>query len=242
VASVRPSDPDASYRLAFPPNGRLDARATTVERLILTSYNLHRSQVVDEPDWVNSARFDILATAPDGAPVDGLSTMARIRALLRDRFGLRTHTEMREAQVYELDFARADHRLGPGLRPSTIDCEAAEKALQDARARGERPTIILCRASFSGGSDGVTVFRYGGRTMDQIAMALSNYAGRMVVDRTGLAGRFDMEVTFTTDVEPGSNAVSIFTAAQEQLGLKLEDRRTGIQVRVIDEVEPPEPN
>jgi hypothetical protein len=110
VASVRSSQPDARYRLGLLPNGRLDARAATVERLILTSYTLHESQVVDGPDWLDSERFDILATPPDGAPVDRVSTLARIRALLRDRFGLRTHTESRELSVYALVVARADGR------------------------------------------------------------------------------------------------------------------------------------
>jgi uncharacterized protein (TIGR03435 family) len=159
VASVRLSDPDASYRQAFLPTGRYEARAVTVKRLILTSYDLHESQVIDAPDWIDSDRFDIVATAPDGAAVDGYSALARIRALLGDRFSLRTHTEMRELPVYELTFAREDRSLGSGLHPSTIDCAAAEQALQEARDRGEFFRGVTCRASFSGQGNGVTVFR-----------------------------------------------------------------------------------
>jgi uncharacterized protein (TIGR03435 family) len=242
VASVRSSQPDARYRLGLLPNGRLDARAATVERLILTSYTLHESQVVDGPDWLDSERFDILATPPDGAPVDRVSTLARIRALLRDRFGLRTHTESRELSVYALVVARADGRLGSGLHASTVDCAAADQALQEARARGEFFTGVTCRGSIFSQADDALVLRYGAKSMSEMAEVLTPYVGRMVVDGTGLSGLFDMEVSFSQDPQPESDAVSIVTAVQEQLGLRLQERRTDARVLVIDRVERPAPN
>jgi len=78
--------------------------------------------------------------------------------------------------------------------------------------------------------------------MSEIAMALSPYVGRMVVDGTGLSGLFDMEVAFSRDPQTVSDAVSIFTAAEGQLGLKLENRRRDVMVLVVDEVERPSPN
>jgi uncharacterized protein (TIGR03435 family) len=78
--------------------------------------------------------------------------------------------------------------------------------------------------------------------MPELATILTPYAGRIVVDGTGLSGLFDMEVSFSQDPQPGSDAVSIFTAVQEQLGLRLQERRTDARVLVIDHVERPAPN
>ena len=241
VASIRPAT-EGRYGLRFLPDGSLSATAAVVERLVFTAYEVHPSQIVAAPKWVYEDPFDIQARSPQGAGAGRPEMLLRLQALLRDRFSMRTHRETRDADVYVLTFARSDKRLGKQLVPSTIDCAAAAAAWEEARSKGEIPTVRICNASFSGrvgpSGESETVMRLGARTMAQIAMGLSQPAGRMVVDQTGLDGLFDIEVAWSDD----GQFSSIFSAVQEQLGLKLESRRMGISVLVIDHIERPTQN
>ncbi|HET9358522.1 MAG TPA: TIGR03435 family protein [Vicinamibacterales bacterium] len=241
VASIRPSAPGTRYGLRILPGGRLSVTHATVQRLILTADVLHESQLAGGPSWLYADGFDIEARSSAGASTDRPEMMGRLRTLLNERFGLRTQTELRDAAVYALVLARADKKLGEFIRPSAIDCEAADAATKLALSRGEVPAGPRCGVSFSGGAE-VTVMRYGAMTMSQIAMGLSQTAGRMVVDQTGLSGIFDVELRYTSDPLSSSDAPSIFTATQEQLGLRLESRRMSVPVMVVDRVERPTEN
>lgn len=166
--------------------------------------------------------------------------LVRLRALLAERFALRTRTEQRPTDVYALTIARNDKRLGQQIRPSTINCEVAAAARKEALARGAQPTGPACGTSFAGGS-GEVVLRKGAVTIDQMALVLAQHVGRTVVNDTGLTGRFDIELRIV-DGTPQEIGASVFTAVQEQLGLKLESRRMVIPVVVIDHVERPTAN
>jgi uncharacterized protein (TIGR03435 family) len=241
VASIRPSAPGTRYGLRILPGGRLSVTHATVQRLILTANVLHESQLTGGPAWLYTDGFDIEARSSDGVPTDRPEMMGRLRTLLQERFGLRTHTEPREAAVYALVFAQDDRRLGEFIRASSIDCEAADAATTLALSRGEVPAGPRCGVSFSVGPE-ATVMRYGAMTLSQIAMGLSQTAGRMVVDQTSLSGIFDVELRYATDPLSSSDAPSLFTATQEQLGLKLESRRMAVPVTVVDHVERPSEN
>jgi uncharacterized protein (TIGR03435 family) len=144
--------------------------------------------------------------------------------------------------IYELVLARADGRLGPKLQVSSVDCEAMR-----GRGRGgpppappsptERP---MCGIRFSPAS-----LAGGGMPIVQFARVLSQSVQRIVVDRTGLTGNYDFDLSWTPDqMARGADATgaSIFTALQEQLGLKLDAARGPVDVLVIDHVERPTPD
>jgi len=173
-----------------------------------------------------------------------------LRALLVERFKLVVHTESRDMPIYALVPARRDGTLGPALHPSTSDCSAAaarSNAPSGPPAAGSAPCGIRI-----GGGAGTMVA--GGASMGQLAGTLMNWVGRMVFDRTGLTGSYDFTLSWTPDQMPQGfgqkvaagglapadpNGASIFTAVQEQLGLKLEAQRGPVEVVVIDRAEKP---
>jgi len=216
-------------------------------------------------DWVSTVRFDIAAKAPDGAPLE--QTRAMVRTLLKDRFKLVVHMETRDTPIYALVKARADDQLGPKLKRSTTDCgpvraQRAEATAAAARARGGRVAVppppgpndpVVCGMRASGRGGATLTYRAGNTTITALANALRPYVGREVVDRTGLTGEFDFDLQFsappaagTVDagipVAPLEDAASVFTALQEQLGLKLESTRGPVELMVIDSAEKPDEN
>jgi len=167
------------------------------------------------------------------------------RAMLADRFKLRVHVETREAAGYAMVLARSDGKLGPSLRPPAVDCDAYRAARQKLGAEvvvaGGDCTVMMA------GVAGATRVIANGFTLNGLATILAEPAGGPIVDATGLNRAFDIRLEFASDkaVEPGakpSDVPSLFTALQEQLGLKLEPRRVPVEVLVIDRVERPTPD
>jgi uncharacterized protein (TIGR03435 family) len=175
-----------------------------------------------------------------------------MQALLAERFKLVVHRETREVSIDALVMARADRRLGPNLTPAAFDCDA----LRAAFARGERPTPPppngdrpVCGARTVPGR-----FLVGGYPIADFARNLSGFVGgRPIVDRTGLTGLYDLELTWTPDTPPAGrdgapppgfdpNGPSLFTAVQEQLGLRLEATTGPVEVLVIDSANRPTPD
>jgi uncharacterized protein (TIGR03435 family) len=210
------------------PNGSLQMVNVHLKSMVAYAHDLRPRQILGGPNWIESDRFDVLAKAPDSD--DGRQMRSMMRALLADRFKLVTHTEIQEQPVYALVPVRRDGRLGPLLKPSTRDCSSVQ-----ARPCGVNMT-----------SDG------RGATMQAQAVSLADLAGtlagvvdRIVVDRTGVVGAFDVDLRFTREGVPGGvagDAPSVFSALQEQLGLKLETTRGPVEVLVIDSVERPTPD
>jgi len=265
VASVKANTTNAPGGSFVLPPGRLTATNIPLKVVITNAYQLSFYQVTGGPDWVSTDRFDITAKAPDGAPPE--QTRAMVRTLLKDRFKLVVHMETRDTPIYALVKARADDRLGPNLKPSTTDCgplraQRAATIAEAARARGGRVAIppppaanepVVCQMRVSGRGGAMLTYRAGNITMSALANALRPYVGREVVDRTGLAGEFDFDLQFSPPpttgpidtgipVAPLGDAASIFTALQEQLGLKLESTRGPVEVMVIDRAEKPDGN
>jgi uncharacterized protein (TIGR03435 family) len=185
-----------------------------------------------------------------------------VMSLLVDRFRLRVHTERRELPVYTLTLAKNDGTLGPSLRRSSTDCSAFSATLsttgQLARAKAVGPSCGLN----TGGAPAIaqvlgvpndqpagTLVSRGTATIAELVIAItrSPEIDRRVVDRTGLSGTFDVDLRWVP-VRSGLlavtpiDALSIFTALQEQLGLKLVSQREPLEVVVIDAVERPTPD
>jgi uncharacterized protein (TIGR03435 family) len=224
------------------PSGRIELTNRTLKVLIQTAYLLQGFQIAGGPDWLNRTRFDIAATAGGAATQAELQLM--LRGLLIDRFKLATHTEPREMPIYALIRLRADGKLGAQLRTSDLDCVATRLAPPSAQARS-------CGFDVAGGS---VIAR--GFPLSRLVDSLSTMLRRTVVDRTGLSGTFDFDLTWTPDQMPQQalqpsapgrsdlppvdpSGPSIFTAIQEQLGLKLESTRGAVDVLVVDRAELP---
>jgi uncharacterized protein (TIGR03435 family) len=254
VASVKKNTSgDSRSPMRTQPGGRFTATNVRLKGLIATAFemadspSLVDSRILGGPDWIGSERYDIVAKSstefrpsPDG-PDRQLLLM--LRSLLEDRFKLRAHRETRELPVYELVVARADGKLGPGLHKSPVDCDALIAAgTRPSRQPGEPPPCGLM------GGPARTIA--GGGTMQQLAANLTVRQERLVFDKTGLTGRFAFNLAWTPDRIPTEapppgippidpNGPSLFTALQEQLGLKLEPAKGPVEVLVIDSIEHP---
>jgi bla regulator protein BlaR1 len=237
VASVKP-DPDARmFRISFEPGGRLIVGGVPLSTLIQQAYGLQTFELVQVPQWTRAEKFAITAKAPEGTSAGTAQTLAMLRTLLADRFGLRVHEETREGPIYELVVDRADRKLGPRLLPPTEDC--TDVILGTSGTAAPKCSAIVFSREL------VATMR--GRSMRLLATDLQRFVGRPVVDKTGISDLFDIELQFALEQArdlPGVNAdvPTIFTAVREQLGLRLESARGPVRTVVIDKVERPTPD
>jgi len=229
---------------------RYMARNVRLRDLIAEAYRVRQFQVTGGPDWIGSDRFDIIAkamsaapltptTGPDGARQPPEAPFVMLRELLKDRFKLVVHTEARDGPTYDLMLVREDRKTGPQLRAPETDCAKLDPA-------GPPPPGGFCGGIRTG------IGRLTGRTaaMRQLVSVLTGVLQRQVVDRTNLPGVFDFDLEFSpmllnADADTAQSAdkgISLFTALQEQLGLKLQPQRGSIDYVVIDGVAPPSEN
>jgi uncharacterized protein (TIGR03435 family) len=250
VASVRSSRPD--QRDGFMggiPGGGIEARAETMRNLFATAWDIHWDHVdemiVGMPKWMDAARFDILAKPPSaavGPPPrssfidDDLRLM--LRALLTDRFKIKTYYEDRPVSAYTLVAAKPRMRKAdPSNRPN---CKEARTIENDPRDRNPRLSRLLA-------CQNVTMAQFA----DQLMALSPNDFAYSVVDATGIAGRWDLMLNYTptrdrrspavaadgTTASDPNGAMSIFEAITRQLGLKLEMHKRMLPVLVIDHIE-----
>lgn len=186
-----------------------------VASLIWTAYETPVSELPGAPAWVHTDRYDVVATHDAGVGLERVTEM--LRTLLADRFRLAVHYEKQDRPVYALTVARPG-RLGPELKVSTRDCTTRDGG---------------CGMSLGGG-----ILRATGQPLSIIRSA-GRPDGRIIVDKTGLTGLYDFTLRYT--MQAGSNADTpvIFTAVEEQLGLKLVPDTAPLDVVVVDRVERP---
>ena len=187
-----------------------------------------------------------MAASEARSSVDQLQTM--LRSLLLDRFALRTHIETRDVPVYHLVTTCRDGSTGEQLRSSRVDCAALRLKRGPggtAPADGSEPE---CQVSFRLSGGNMTI-SFKGETTSELARRVIPERDRPVVDKTGLSGTFDGELTFAPEPLPGfprlpgsENGVSVFTALQEQWGLKLEPERGPVGILVIESAQKPTAN
>ena len=195
---------------------------TTVEEFLLLGYSLQKSQLSGLPEWAKTQKWDVDGvTTVQGQP-NWPQLQALVQKILAERFGLKTHHEQRELAVYALTVGKN----GPKMTPNMSD-----------------PNGMLDQQN--GGGNGRDVEKLKNTSMSDLAQILQFRVGRPVIDRTGLKGRYDFNLQWTTDESraPAPDAPpGIFTAIQEQIGLKLEPVKAPADVLVVDAVERPGAN
>jgi uncharacterized protein (TIGR03435 family) len=249
VASVKPNVSNSGTSNSNEPPGGYVATNMTLRRLIAIAYRMRlptdRERIVG-PSWIDEARFDINARTPAGSRVEQVPDM--LRALLADRFQLAAHNETRETSVYALVRARTDGPIGPQLTRSSLDCSKPGAFRGGAGGPGAAAVIETPQCGTISNVDGNgAVMRGGGRSMTDLAVSLTGRVNRDVIDRTGLGGTYDFVLRWTPEnfqnpagnAGPSRDGTLIFTALQEQLGLKLESQRGPVEFLIIDRVERP---
>jgi uncharacterized protein (TIGR03435 family) len=227
VASVK-VHPDPPHAIGITVSGfRLEARAETVRGLVMWAYDLKNYQVVSPPavfESVGDTMYDIVARAEGDAAPAKAAFRQMLQALLADRFKLQAHWETRELPVYEL----VEGKKGPKLKESASGATFAG----NLSVTGRNYEVTLTKA-----------------TMSDVVDAIANaFLDRPVVDKTGLNGTYDIKLTYTpatrgnTEGDASIDDVSIFTAVQEQLGLKLDARKGSVKTLVIDRMAKPSEN
>ncbi len=212
--------------IGMEPGGRFRAVNVDLRFMISLMYRtssgarLFPSQIIGLPDWATAEKYDITAKVGDalaGRPVqEQFRNMApMVQSMLADRFRLTLHHEMREMPIYALVVTRPNV-----MRPTATDCRATPDKCNIETTAGHMSAV--------------------GLNMNNMLRVLGNTVERIVVDRTGLQGSYDVEIDWAAD--PGSDKPSIFTAVQEQLGIKLESTKAPVDVFVIDHVERPTPD
>lgn len=244
VASVKPNrSGDLSVTFDLPAPDRFTATNVPLRDLIRFAYDVQNPRLQGGPDWIRSERFDVVAKAdrslgswgPSGPPTD---LLVMLRSVLTERFALAMHRETRTLPAYALVRAKENGQLGPELRRSSLDCDSAAKTPQPTCGMRIGPGQMVI----------------GGTPLSQLATVLSQFVQRVVIDRTELAGPFDLRLSWTPQQPPlgeppppgapalppvDPNGASIFAAVQEQLGLKLEPAQVPLEVLVIDRVDRP---
>jgi uncharacterized protein (TIGR03435 family) len=252
VASVKRGVQTAGASLAVSPGGRFTATGITLRRLIMYAYNVGSALTSGGGSWVDSEKYEIVAKAPEGSIPDlvgrqleligqksgGLGWMANadnesarrlrqmVQTLLAERFQLKTHPETKEMGVYILQPAKN----GPKIHEAS-----AESSPRVSFVMGEL-TFRSTPISF-------------------LVTLLTELTGRKVLDETGLKGNYDFSLQWMPDraargaTPPGNGAPSadlsgpsLFTAVQEQLGLRLEPAKRAVEALVIDHAERPTEN
>lgn len=233
-ASVKLNPDDVPESISLQPTG-FRFTGFRVRTLIAMTYGPGTfDQLIGGPPWIATERFDIVAktdqrivAGPSGRRPELVPTI--LKAVLEERFKLKVHSEQREMPVYALRLARADGRLGPQIKPTTIDCPPLLLGVPSEPADPAR----WCGIRSVAGS--VTGQHVG---MGGLAGWLAGLpvVQRPVVDRTDLGGFYDLHFEIEAD------GASVFTVLREQLGVTLQSERTPMPVVVIDRVEHPTPD
>ena len=212
VASVRKAQ---SERFAISPYGgnQFSINSATLTLLISVAFGLNDTDLIGGPSWRDSDRYDVVAKAEDGVALTFEVLQPRLQRLLAERFKLVTHREPRRVPGYALVVARD----GPTLKPA--DATASPMA-----------------AILPGG------VRAPSAPMGSLAAILTRVVGRPVVDETGLLGNYRVELDFAIDTVASTDRPSVFTALQEQVGLRLDSKQVQVEKLIIDAAERPSEN
>ena len=233
VASIKPNaSGDNRVMIGIQPGGRFTATGVTLKMLISQAYDVREFQIVNAPGWAETEHYDINAKAEGaGERITPDQLRPMLRALIEERFQLKTHNETKEMPLYALKVGKS----GPKLTAST----------------GEQGPMVRM------GRGQLTAKKV---PMSMLVQQLARQLGRKVIDQTELKGDFDFTLEWAPDLGQGgggpfggppspdalpsadSSGPSVFTALQEQLGLRLESQKGPVEILAIDKVEKPSEN
>ena len=224
VVAVKPSDPTSPYGGYNLEGQDVLIRRKTVQSLLLFGYTLHKSQLENMPDWARTELWDAKGYADAPGQPSREQMQALVRKLLKERFGLVMHIEQHEASIYMLTEAKG----GAKLKASAGDPNGLSN--ENDRENG-----------------GLETMHAENMPMSELSGLLMRIAlDRPAVDMTGLKGRYDFDLRWTTDEAiasaPTDAPPGLFTALPEQLGLRLEAVKAMVDVLVLDKVERPGAN
>ena len=221
VVTIKLSDPN-SHRQGIGYHGRnVDATGQTLKSLMMFAYGVHSKQIVDEPAWAANDKYDIAGVA-DASGEPNLQQMQEMyRKLFAERFGLQLRREQREMTYYALTVAKGGAKI--------------TKAKEGDDASPDQ----------SGEGHGYMEMRFTANKMSEFALGMNYFADRPVVNDTGLPGRYDFVLKWMADAateSEGGQIPGLFTAIQDQLGLKLEPKKGPVDVLAVEKVERPSAN
>ncbi len=226
VSVIKPADAaNTRFGMGFGPDGRtLTVDGLTVIQIIREAYGVLPDELSVRPSaasggWIDSQRFDISAKSEGHGPLAKEQSNLMLRQLLADRFGLVFHRETKELIVYSLVVGKN----GPKLKEGGTGSSPGQGPYLSGPAPGK---LVGTRASIA-----------------SLTRALSRSLGRPVNDETGLHGQYDFTLSWTPDdAAADASGPSLFTAVQDQLGLRLESKKAPVETIVIDHIATPSPN
>lgn len=239
AAVIKRGASNADKGLRVGPGGQFTAAGLTLRELIAAANGIPattmHARIVGGPSWIDSATFDVIAKA--SVNVSPPSQLSMLQSLLAERFGLQLRRDKQDAEAYALMVMRPD-RLGPSLAKSASDCGASRPA-RATPGNLAPPCVVRVQPGRIEG-DGIT--------MDMLVRnGLSRYINdRIVIDRTNLVGLFDVRLEWTSlalqdsTSNQAADGVSLFTAVQEQLGLKLQPAQAPVDIFIVERVEMPQ--
>jgi len=223
VVSIRPSDPNVTNSKIDVQGRHLIIENQTVETMLMAGYGLQKDQIAGAPEWVRTERFYVDGVSDVAGQPSTPQFQNMVRKLLGERFGLKARKELRELPVFALRVGKD----GPKLAPT----KSGPNARPNQQVNGEQ---------------GYRMLRFTNFSMQDLALMMLPYVDRPLVDQTELKGRYDFNLQYTYDESraptDGTAPPGLFTAIQEQIGLKLEAVKAPAEVLVIEAVERPSAN
>lgn len=221
VATIKLSDPDSRRQGIGFEGSKVHANGQTVKSLMMFAYGVHGKQIVDEPGWASTDKYDILGQADVPGEPNLKQLQEMFQRLFTERFGLALRREKREMGYYAILVARAGAKIEKTTHPEN-----------DLDISGN-------------GQAGQMEMKYVANQISDFALGMQYFVDRPLVDETGLQGRYDFMLKWKPDTAPageGDQVPGLFTAMQEQLGLKLEAKKGPVEVLAIEHVGRPSAN
>jgi uncharacterized protein (TIGR03435 family) len=226
VVSIHPHAlNDARFFVRPPSQGRFSATGAVARLVIMLAYDVQESQIAGGDSWIGTDKWDIEARSEEAGNHTTGETRSMLQNMLADRFALGVHRETEPRPAYVLTLAKGGSKL-----------KVSEQGVTNIRVSGN--SISLDHGELS-----------------RMTQLLSSALGRPVVDQTGLAGLYDMHLQWDdapipnggvigldAPAAPDTNHGSIFTAIEQQLGLRLVSKRVPVEMIVIDRIQPPSAN
>jgi uncharacterized protein (TIGR03435 family) len=246
VTSIKPSPPGAtSGRMSGGPGtkdpGLFTCENVSLKTLVVTAYNLLTYRL-SGPDWMGPARFNISAKIPDGTTSEQFRLM--LQNLLIDRFKMTLHWEKKEIQTYDLVVAKSGqkmtgHKMKESAPAHTDDAAPPPRPAGEPKADAEGFPILPPgrQAILMEAGGGHVAMRWADETMDRFAVYLSAQLRQPVNDLTGLKGKYDFTMRWVMEGSIEDTAPTLVRAVQEQLGLKLEQKKGMVDILVVDHLE-----